>query len=473
MMRGFRQAILAAAIVAGPSAFADTGDDERLRQLEARITSLESRNAALESALDDDHLRADAPDLATRLKAVEFQTLGMQRQARMVEALEGITAGIGITQVMQRTTSTPNPEESQLNYRGDVYVSLPGGSIGQADGTIFAQFRLGQGDGLTSLPASFSAPNASAFRLENDDAGDSLALLAQAWYQLDLPLPLGGYKPRSKQTVTINVGKMDPFLFFDQNSVADDETTRFLNSIFVHNPMLDAGGDIGVDTYGFTPGVRVAYANDTNKGMPWAISAGLFGAANGAVYDDSLRQPLVLVQAEISPLVARGLRGNYRLYAWHNGRATPFANEYDASTETHRGIGLSIDQRVHEAVTLFARAGASSHGRQRFERALTVGADIGGDYWGRAADGIGIALASLPASADFRAQSAALDADADGIADFGWQAAGAEKVAEIYYRLRLNSQLELTPDVQWVRNPAADTTARDTLVAGLRAQLTF
>jgi hypothetical protein len=78
-------------------------------------------------------------------------------------------------------------------------------------------------------------------------------LLAQAWYQATIPLPLGGFKPASKQSLEVTVGKMDPFVFFDQNAAAGDEARQFLNSVFVHNPLLDAGGDIGVDANGFAP----------------------------------------------------------------------------------------------------------------------------------------------------------------------------------------------------------------------------
>lgn len=463
---------LAIAAACSGGVWAQGSDSARLEQLEQRLQALEARNAELESSLGDDHLRESEPELVTRLKAVEFQALGMQKQARMVEALEGITAGISLTQIAQRTSST-TPDESQLNYRGDVFISLPGGEIGQADGAIFAQFRLGQGEGLAGLPASFSGPNAAAFSLGDESPDNSVALLAQAWYQLDIPLPLGGYKPRSKETLTINFGKMDPFLFFDQNSVADDETTRFLNSAFVHNPLLDAGGDIGVDAYGFTPGLRLAYTSERNKPTVWGASLGVFGAGEGAQFSHSLSAPLLLAQLEISPMLGQTLRGNYRLYAWQNRRAVAYANEADSRTETHRGVGLSLDQRVHDALTVFARLGRSTDGTQRFERALTVGLDVGGSYWNRAADGLGLAYARLDSSSNFERDALTLDADADGNADFGWQASGAEEVVELYYRLRLNPQFELGPDVQWLRKPAANADAPNLFIAGLRVQLTF
>lgn len=463
---------LAVAAALSGGVWAQDPDSARLEQLEQRLQALETRNAELETSLSDDHLRESEPELVTRLKAVEFQALGMQKQARMVEALEGITAGLSLTQIAQRTRSI-EPDESQMNYRGDVFISLPGGEIGQADGAIFAQFRLGQGDGLSALPASFSAANTTAFRLADESADNSVALLAQAWYQLNIPLPLGGYKPRSKETVAINFGKMDPFLFFDQNAVADDETTRFINSALVHNPLLDAGGDLSADSYGFTPGLRLAYTSERNKPTVWGASLGLFGAGQGAQFDRSLSSPLLIAQLEVSPMLGQGLRGNYRLYGWQNRRALAFANEADSRTETHRGLGLSLDQRLHDALTLFARLGQSTDGQQRFDRALTVGVDVGGSYWNRAADGLGLAYARLDSSSEFAGAAPTLDADGDGNADFGWQADGAEEVVELYYRLRLNPQFELGPDLQWLRKPAANTDAPNVFIAGLRVQLTF
>lgn len=465
-------ALALAATTLGGGVAAGDREAERWARLEQRIQALETRNAALEASLADDHLSENEPELITRLKAVEFQALGMQKQARQVEALAGITAGLSLTQVAQSAHGGAG-NESQLNYRGDVFISLPGGEIGQADGAIFAQFRLGQGDGLTVLPPAFSAPNAAAFRVAGGQADDSAALLAQAWYQIRLPLSPDGYKPHARESFTLTIGKMDPFLFFDQNAVADDETTRFLNSALVHNPLLDAGGDLGADAYGFTPGLRLAYADERRKPLTWGVSAGLFGVGTGAAYDHSLNAPLLLVQLEVSPVLGQGLRGHYRLYGWRNPRATAFANPADPRTERHQGIGLSLDQRLHDALTVFARWGHSTEGRQRFDEALTVGLDVGGTYWNRAADGLGLAYFRLGGSRDFARAALALDADGDGVADFGWRAGGAEEGVELYYRLRLNRQFELGPDLQWLHRPAADPTAPDLRLASLRAQFTF
>jgi Cupredoxin-like domain len=63
-------------------------------ELLERIKRLEKRNEDLEKALESKRVSENEPELATRLKAVEFETLSMEKRARMIESLEGIRAGL-------------------------------------------------------------------------------------------------------------------------------------------------------------------------------------------------------------------------------------------------------------------------------------------------------------------------------------------------------------------------------------------
>jgi hypothetical protein len=468
-----RGALMLALAGANPVFAAETSNTELLK----RIERLEQKNEELEKALDTERVSEKEPELITRLKDIEFRTLSMQKQARTIEELEGITAGVSFTTVAQHasgSTTTDGSSESQWNYRADVSVTLPGGGIGNAEGSLFALFRMGQGDGLTHILPSFAGVNATSFHVQGarpDD--DATVLLAQAWYQLDVPLPLGGFKPQSREKITFNFGKMDPFLFFDQNSIADDETTRFLNTAFVHNPLLDAGGDVGVDGFGFTPGLRLAYRNETSKPITWGASLGVFGAGGGAQFSNSFEKPFVIVQFETTQKFFGGLDGNYRVYIWQNGQAIAYANEADSSTEKHAGWSLSFDQRIGDATTLFTRYGQQTRGKVRFDRTVTVGAEFGGSYWDRGADAIGVAYGELRTSNDFHNDAPTLDADGDSTPDFGYTPGRSERVAELYYRMRINPRFEVSPHFQLIRNPAANNTAADVKVLGLRAQATF
>ena len=442
----------------------------KLEDMEKRIEKLETEKAELQRSLHEPYISAQEPEIAARLKAVEAQANSYRQAARTVEGLEGISAGMGLTLMAQGLSGTDAAsKDSELNYRADATVSLPAGSLGNANGFIFTHFRMGQGLGLENPGGAFSSVNATSFQRPGSEASDSTVLLAQAWYQLNVPLPLGGNPDLSRRHVEFNFGKMDPFVFFDQNAIADDETRGFINQAFVHNPLLDAGGDVGVDEFGFTPGLRLAYVDDFYKPQQYAVSLGVFGAGNGASFDDSLDSPFVIMQAETEQRLFGGLAGNYRLYAWRNGRGADF----DGTTTAHSGVGLSLNQQVADYTTLFGRYGSQIEGKVAFDQALTLGAEFGGSYWGRGADALGAALGWLRISDDFRRASPTVDADADGTADYGYSAGGSEQLAELYYRYRLNSQFELSPNLQYVRNPGGDETASAVKALGLRAQLSF
>ncbi|MEW5944155.1 MAG: carbohydrate porin, partial [Pseudomonadota bacterium] len=320
---------------------------------------------------------------------------------------------------------------------------------------------------------AFSGANATAFQLGTaEQASTSAVMLAQAWYQADIPLPLGGFKPRSRETLTINFGKMDPFAFFDQNAAANDETRQFLASQFVHNALLDnpLAANVGADAYGFTPGVRVSYLNEKEKPESWRLSLGVFGAGRGASFSKSFTSPFAIAQAEVKKRLFTGQEGNYRIFLWRNGQAPTYVLD---EARPHRGIGISFDQRVGDAVTLFGRFGKGWGERLPFDQTLSLGAEIGGSYWERGADAIGVAFGTSRASEDFRRDAATLDANADGMPDYGFAASGAETVAEAYYRYRLNKQFEVTPDFQLIHKPAGNGSTPAVKIFGVRAQLMF
>ena len=468
---------LMAAAVAGAFALPALAADDmallkaELKRLSARIENLERQNKEMEQALTTERLSDKEPEIATRLKAVEFQTLSMQKQARQIEALEGITVGASLTGVVQKVgagDTASGTDETRANYRGDVSVTLPGGEIGNAEGKIFGHFRFGQGSGIGLRPTYTSSANTTAFEVGSTPADDSFGILAQAWYQLKIPLMDDGMKTNAREHLHLTAGKIDPFVFFDQNAAADDESARFMNNAFVHNPLLDSGGDIRADAYGFAPGAIVQYVNERQKGAEWGLSLGAFASGPGANFTGSLAGPLVIAQAETA-VRFNYLPGNYRAYLWHNGRG----NGYDGIERMHAGIGFSVDQKLTDEVTLFGRYGHQLKGKVRFDRALTLGGELDGNLWGRGADSLGLALGALRTSADFRNDSPTVDANADAVPDFGYQASGAEQQLELYYRFKLNSHVELTPDLQWIRQPGGNAGAATVKVFGLRAKLGF
>ncbi len=457
-------ASLLAASLSLPAMASDsqTTIDKRLKVLEKRIKALETENARLNKSLDEPYISNSEPEISARLKAVESQSSSYRSAARMVESLQGIKTSVGLIMVAQGLSAQPvnNEKNAELNYRGDVTVSLPAGNIGASKGFLFTHFRMGQGLGLENPGDAFSSVNSTSFQRPGTAASDSTVLLAQAWYQLDIPLPPGGNPDLSRQHMELNFGKIDPFTFFDQNAIADDETRSFMNQAFVHNPLLDVDGDIGVDDFGFSPGIRLAWVNDYYKPQSYGLSMGVFGAGRGASFDDSLSDPFIIVQAETSQQFFVGLKGNYRLYYWRNGRS----KNLNGTQEIHTGLGLSLDQKADDYTSLFLRYGYQIQGQVRFDRTLTVGAIFGGSYWNRGGDAAGIALGRLSISNDYKRVSYNLA---------GYNASDAEQLAEIFYRYWINRQFDISPNLQFIRQPGGNQTAVTMLAYGLRVQLSF
>jgi carbohydrate-selective porin OprB len=252
-----------------------------------------------------------------------------------------------------------------------------------------------------------------------------------------------------------------------------------MNLAFVHNPLLDAGGDIGVGTHGASPGVRVAYVSDINGGNNITASLGVFGAGSGADYLDTFSKPLTIAQLEYAGKTWNGMTGSYRIYAWNNAQAMDQVNgfvetvsfgsggNYDGIcdvgepcepgvSEKHAGWGISLDQQVTAHTTLFARYGHSTKGSLSIDSAYTLGAQFDGSAWGREGDRIGLAYGALSTSSEYRNAGSG---------------SGSEKIYELFYAWQANDSLQITPNLQLIDNPAG--AGGDITFWGLRAKLAY
>jgi high affinity Mn2+ porin len=455
-----KRALPLLALIASPAFSADITQPaaadiaQLLQTMQERLTRLEARNAELERRLAEPVKLPES--VSARLDDVENEVLAMSKRPDPLEKFDGISVGASLTMVAQHASGGA-VDASELSTRADMEVELPGGAIGNATGKIFAHFRAGDGDGIdgatTGAPTTFATANATVF------GNIASPVLMQAWYQLDIPV--GGASGNLGQ-VEITAGKIDPFGFFDGNNIADDESEGFLNLAFVHNPLLDAGGDIGVGTHGASPGVRMAYVSDINGGNHVTASLGLFGAGAGADFSNTFSKPLTIAQLEYAGKTWKGLGGAYRIYAWNNANAFDQVNdvdlngEFDDNPEKHSGWGLSIDQQVSSHATLFARYGHSTKGTLAFDKAYTLGAQVSGGVWGRENDRIGLAYGALKTSTEY------VNAGSGS---------GKEKIFELFYAWQANDTLQFTPSFQRISNPSG--AGSDVSVWSLRAKASF
>ena len=133
-----RRLLVTAALVAAAAQPAQASTDlaqmkALLEQLATRVHALEARNSELEKALETERLSEREPEIATRLKALEARTQAMDAPVKRMDALEGIQVEGSITAVGQATGAggtASGRRERRTNYRGDVEVTLPGGTWG-------------------------------------------------------------------------------------------------------------------------------------------------------------------------------------------------------------------------------------------------------------------------------------------------------------------------------------------------------
>ena len=462
--RQFRLTPLALSIllIAMPTAgFAKTEVEvlrEQMKQLLDRIEQLEQKQASNTNT----PAQTDQAELSSRIEGVEAAVVEMRKPSAVESALYGVVFGgtfTGVGQHLSSGESAPGTNKGQLNVRGDLEVEIPLGSfspsgiLAGAESKFFGHVRLGQGNGVTPLASTFTASvNSVAFQLASPP-DDSSLLLAQAWYQLNVPV--GGVNSNRLDGLELTVGKIDPFVFFDNNPIADNESSAFLNNVFVHNPLLDSGADMGVDSYGFSPGVRAAYTFDVNNTNRWTLAVGMFGAGRGAAFENSLTDPFSIVQLQYQGKALMGQPAFVQAYAWNNPQSTAAIS---GVTESHSGYGISAYQQVSRTVSLFSRIGLSAKGELNFDKAVTAGVQVSGRLWGRNADRVGFAFGALRSSTEYK--------------DAGL-GTGSEKNAEIYYAFKANDHLEVTPGIQYISNPAGVQGSPNITVLGLRTTASF
>ncbi len=272
------------------------------------------------------------------------------------------------------------------------------------------------------------------------------AILAEAYANLSWPVAVAG----AGSQIDVTVGKLDPFVFFDQNAVAADESRQFLNNVFVHNPLLDSGKDVAVDDCGFAPGLRLAYRSAIDRVWSWSGSVGVFASGNAARLHGDVKAPLGMAQLELTEAENGADRavGGYRLYVWTNGQTMDALAQ---RPQRHAGVGVSVDRRVSPSWVLFGRWGKRTAGTGVFDQGTTVGGELDGRYWSREQDVLGLALGFLNGSGSM----------------------GQEQLAEMYYRLHPHEGVEISPDIQLIRNPGGQKNGGLVKAVGLRVTLSY
>ena len=294
---------------------------------------------------------------------------------------------------------------------------------------------------------------------------------------------LGG--SRTKDNVTITLGKFSVVDIFDNNTYAHDPRADFLNW-----SVIDAGAfDYAADAWGYTYGAAVEWTLDA-----WTLRTGVFALSkvpNSEVLDSSLRQYSLIAEVEKRHELF-GHAGKVKLLAFVNrGRMARYDDAVrsaqangrvpDASAErrfaSRPGVALNVEQEITTAAGVFARASLNDGSKEAFEfteinRSLSAGASIKGGLWQRADDTAGVAFAVNEISAAARRYFAA-GGIGILIGDGQLPHYGAEQIFETWYAAKLTRTIGLALNFQRVVHPAYNRDRGPVSVFAIRLHTEF
>ena len=455
-MAVFKKAVLFLVVfsfLCSTSVFADeVSVRDEINQLKERIATLEKKVSDQDKyiATQNSAVQAQTQQISEyEAKFSQFEEKLKRVPGEPMQLMEGLELGAGATFIVQGTNNvnydgdgqTQKKDRTDGSYSADVTLAK---EFKEVNGRAFLHLEAGQGAGLED--------NLTLYSNVNRDAGDSEAKVevTELWYEQNL----------FKDKAALTFGKLDPTAYFDQNEVANDETTQFLGRIFRNSPTAEFPDN--------NAGIRVAYLP-----AEWLeLGYGLFNAKSGweKIGDNLFNIGQVSFKTNFL-----NLPGNYRFYGWTNNANHTKWLDTEKAKETVYGFGLSFDQKANDIVTLFARYGwqnpkvynpeltATDGSYYSLEQSWSAGFQVEGKPWGREKDVLAFAVGQVIPSDDYKKAN-------DGFL------AKTEGHLETYYRIHVNDHLSISPDFQYIWNPFGKDVAGDTngiFVGGMRAQLDF
>lgn len=283
----------------------------------------------------------------------------------------------------------------------------------------------------------------------------------------------------TRRRFVLTAGNLAVTDIFDDNAYAHDARTQFMNWSFLTHGAFD----FAADARGYSWGVAGEYYQDD-----WVFRAGRFmqpAESNGLPLDRRLLR-YYGDQLEIEHAHSvNGLPGKARLLLFRNrARMGSFDEALQRAPagvapvlstvrrdQSKVGAGVALEQALGADAGVFARGswndgGAETYAFTEIDRSATAGVEIKGHSWGRAQDRLGAAIAVNGISSAHRRYLAAGGLGAflgDGALDYG-----TERIAELYYSMRLAKSTWFSIDWQRIVNPAYNRDRSPVSVASVR-----
>lgn len=288
---------------------------------------------------------------------------------------------------------------------------------------------------------------------------------------------------RTRDNITLTVGKVSVVDIFDTNAYAHDPRADFLNW-----SVIDAAAfDYAADAWGYTYGAAIEWTQSW-----WTFRAGAFALSkvpNSEMLDETFRQYSLIGELEgrhelfghagkvkLLGFVNRGRMARYD-DAIRLGQASGAVPDVASVRRfaSRPGLALNVDQEIANDFGLFARASVNDGSKEAFEftdvnRSLAAGISMKGNRWQRPDDATGFAVA-VNALSGTAQQYFAAGGIGILIGDGRSPHYGSEQIFEAYYLARLTGTVNIAANIQRVVHPAYNRDRGPISIFGLRVHI--
>lgn len=283
--------------------------------------------------------------------------------------------------------------------------------------------------------------------------------------------------------IVITAGKFSIVDIFDANTYSHDPRSQFFN----WSIMSACAWDYPANTRGYTYGMVVELIQPQ-----WAVrvaSNTVPEEANGPFMDlhySQAHSETIQVDRAVSmhsrPGVVRLIAyntfahmGSYKQAVVQNPTA-PDITMTRAYGRTKSGFAVNAEQELTDNIGVFGRLSWNDGQNETWafteiDRSLNIGMQLSGSMWQRASDKVGIALVANGLSDPHRQYLASGGYGfiiGDGRLNYG-----SELIAEVYYSGKLFNNFWVSPDYQFIIDPAYNKDRGPVHVVGVRGHVEF
>ena len=391
--------------------------------------------------------------------------------------------------------SGPNSFEHASEQAASIVMTLYGGLQLSQTTEALVDVESAGGSGLSKVLGIAGFPNADAVR---SPSLDETPYFARA--ELHQVFSLGGDMEHAERTplslltkipsrrVDVYIGKFSLVDFFDNNAVASDSHSQFMNWTVV-----DTGAyDYAADTRGYTWGTVIDFVDRW-----WTFRFGealLSKRANGLNLQKNLQDAhSENYELEFRPSLLRGKNTLLDLLAFTNfanmgdyhqaialflaGRTpTPEITDHPQQVTLKYGFAGNVEQDITDDFRGFVRVGWNEGQHESWnytevDQTVAFGGDLRGTLWHRPDDKLGLALVGNGISKnhrDYLASGGLGFVLGDGRLNYG-----AEKILETYYNFPIPVYRGFfgALDFQFVDNPGYNRARGPVFIPGARLHI--